>query len=64
MRLLILTQKIDFNDDILGFMHGWVVEFAKHFESIIVIALGVGEYKLPENVRILSLGKEKNSILP
>ena len=58
MKLLIITQKIDVNDDLLGFMHGWVREFAKHFESIIVITLGVGEYHLPDNVRVLSLGKE------
>ncbi len=59
IRLFILTQKLDKNDDLLGFMHGWVTGFAKHFESIIVVALGVGEYRLPDNVRVLSLGKEK-----
>ncbi len=57
MRLLILTQKIDKDDDLLGFFHGWVTAFAKHFESIVVIALGVGEYNLPNNVKVLSLGK-------
>jgi len=64
MKLLILTQKIDRNDDLLGFFHGWVAEFAKYYEKITVIALGVGEYDLPGNVRVLSLGKEKNSISP
>jgi len=58
LRLLILTQKIDVSDDILGFMHGWVAELAKHFEKIVVIALSAGEYHLPENVAVLSLGKE------
>jgi len=57
MKLLILTQKIDINDDLLGFMHGWVAEFARHFESIIVVALSAGEYSLPENVKVFSLGK-------
>jgi len=42
MRLLIVTQKLYKNDDLLGFMHGWVAEFSKQFESIIVVALGVG----------------------
>ena len=57
MKLLILTQKVDENDDVLGFMHGWIKEFAKHYEKIIVVALGVGQYDLPENVKVLSLGK-------
>ena len=59
MRLLIITQKIDKNDDILGFFHRWILEFAKHFEFITVISLQVGEYNLPENVKVFSLGKEK-----
>ncbi len=59
MNLLIITQKVDQNDDILGFFHGWIAEFAKHYKKVTVIALGVGEYDLPKNVRVLSLGKEK-----
>jgi glycosyltransferase involved in cell wall biosynthesis len=58
MKLLIITQKIDRNDDILGFFHRWVEEFAKKCESVIVICLEKGEYKLPKNVKVLSLGKE------
>jgi len=60
MKLLILTQKVDKNDDVLGFFHGWIAEFAKHFEQVTIIALGVGEYDLPQNVRVFSLGKEKH----
>lgn len=60
MRLLILTQKIDINDPILGFFHRWVEEFAKHCESVTVICLQKGEYKLPENVKVLSLGKKES----
>ncbi len=59
MRLLIITQKVDQNDDVLGFFHGWIREFAKHYEKVTVIALGVGEYDLPKNVKVLSLGKER-----
>ena len=58
MKLLILTQKVDINDDILGFFHGWIKEFAKHCEKVTVICLQKGEYELPENVKALSLGKE------
>lgn len=59
MRLLILTQKVDQDDDVLGFFHGWLLEFAKHFSQITVITLGEGKHSLPSNVRVLSLGKEK-----
>ena len=60
MKLLILTQKVDKSDPVLGFFHRWLQEFAKRFESIVVICLGKGEYSLPSNVKVLSLGKEEN----
>jgi glycosyltransferase involved in cell wall biosynthesis len=59
MKLLILTQKVDQNDPILGFFHRWVEEFAKHYEQVSVICLGKGEYHLPSNVKVYSLGKEE-----
>ena len=59
MRLLIITQKVDKNDPILGFFHRWIEEFAKYCQSIIVICLQKGEYDLSKNIKILSLGKEK-----
>lgn len=59
MRLLIITQKVDKNDDVLGFFHGWIHEFAKHCEQVLVVCLEKGEYDLSENVRVLSLGKEE-----
>jgi len=58
MKLLIITQKVDMNDDVLGFMHGWINEFAKHCEKITVICLQKGEHELSDNVKVLSLGKE------
>ncbi|MFH0892331.1 MAG: glycosyltransferase family 4 protein [Candidatus Falkowbacteria bacterium] len=59
MKLLICTQKVDINDDVLGFFHSWIREFAKHYEKVTVICLYKGEYDLPENVKVLSLGKER-----
>jgi len=59
MKLLILTQKVDKNDETLGFFYDWIMEFSRHCEKVTVIGLGVGEYHLPDNVRVLSLGKEE-----
>jgi glycosyltransferase involved in cell wall biosynthesis len=59
MKLLILTQKVDSHDAILGFFHRWIEEFAKHCERVTVICLEKGTYDLPENVKVLSLGKEE-----
>jgi len=61
MKLLITTQKVDENDDVLGFFHRWIEEFAKHCEQITVICLYEGEHHLPENVKVLSLGKEEGA---
>lgn len=61
MRLLVCTQKVDTNDPILGFFHRWIEEFAHKYELVTVIALGVGTYALPTNVRVFSLGKEKRA---
>ncbi|MES3031609.1 MAG: glycosyltransferase family 4 protein [Patescibacteria group bacterium] len=58
MKLLVFTQKIDLDDPGLSFFHEWVRELSLHFESVIVICLYRGRYNLPENVHVLSLGKE------
>jgi len=57
MKLLIITQKVDKNDLILGFFHGWLIEFAKNIEKLTIICLGIGEHNLPQNVSVFSLGK-------
>ena len=56
--LLIITQKVDENADLLGFFVGWIREFAEHFNRVDVITLAKGQYSLPENAHIHSLGKE------
>jgi glycosyltransferase involved in cell wall biosynthesis len=59
MKLLIFAQKIDVDDPVLGFFHNWILEFAKYYEFITVICLYKGKYNFPENVKVLSLGKEE-----
>lgn len=58
MRLLILTQKVDKQDSILGFFHDWIAEFSKHCDEVIVLCLEKGQNSLPSNVSVHSLGKE------
>ncbi len=64
MKLLVITQKVDEKDDLLGFFVDWLREFAKHFEHVSVIALGVGSYELPKNVAVYSCGKERGMRRP
>lgn len=60
MKLLIITQAIDKNNPVLGFFVRWVEEFSKKSEKVTVICLEKGEYNLPANVKVISLGKESN----
>jgi len=64
MKLLIVTQKVDREDPILGFFHGWIEEFAKNCEQVTVIGQMVGDYSLPDNVKIVSLKKEAGHSIP
>jgi glycosyltransferase involved in cell wall biosynthesis len=59
MKILICCQVIDKNHPILGFFHGWVLEFSKHFKEVHVICLQKGVYDLPPHVFVYSLGKEE-----
>ena len=59
MNLLIITQKVDKNDQLLGFFIDWIARFAQNFGKITVLCLEKGEFNLSENVRVLSLGKDR-----
>jgi len=58
MKLLIITQAVDRDNPILGFFIDWIKEFVEHYEYVTAICLERGNYNLPVNVKILSLGKE------
>lgn len=60
MKLLIITQKVDVNDGNLGFFHHWLEKLAEQTQGLRVICLSKGEYHLPSNVKVFSLGKEKS----
>lgn len=63
MRILMLTQKVDRADSVLGFTHGWIAALASHpqIEALDVLCLHGGERDLPENVEVYSAGKESGS---
>jgi glycosyltransferase involved in cell wall biosynthesis len=58
MKILIITQAIDRQDTALGFFHRWVEEISIGVESVDVICLKKGDFNLPKNVKVFSLGKE------
>ncbi len=60
MKLLLLTRKVDSQDERVGFVTDWILEFAKNIEILYIICQESGKIsELPENVKIYSLGKEK-----
>ncbi len=61
MKLLLITQRIDADDRNLAAHVRWLQEFAKNTEQVRVIAQSVGRVDLPENVHLISLGKENGA---
>ena len=61
MKLLIITQKVNKNDQILGFFHAWLEEFSKQVEQLTVVCLEEGFTSLPKNTKVYSLGKERGT---
>ena len=58
MKLLFLTQVLDRQDAVLGFVHRWVAGLARHCERVRVVALAVGDVtELPENVDTRAIGR-------
>ncbi|MEZ5977092.1 MAG: glycosyltransferase family 4 protein [Planctomycetota bacterium] len=59
MKLLFLTQVLDREHGILGFVPRWIEGLARHCESVRVIALAVGDdLRLPENVDAVEIGRK------
>lgn len=56
--ILVVTQAIDKDDPLLGFFLDWIHGLAQYNQTVRVICLKKGEYTLPDNVKVLSLGKE------
>lgn len=56
-----ITQKVDLDDDILGFTHTWVNKLAERVAQLHVLALSVGRRELHDNVTLYSMGKERGA---
>jgi glycosyltransferase involved in cell wall biosynthesis len=56
--ILICTQVLDSKSSTLAFMVDWIIRLSPGLDNITVICLYKGEYKLPPNVTVYSLGKE------
>ena len=61
MKLLVFTQALDRNDATLSVYHDWILALAKKFEKVTIICLKKGDCSVPENVMVLSLGKERGA---
>ncbi len=58
MKLLLLTQVLDAEDAVLGFVSRWVTGLAKHAAQVRVVALEVGDTAgLPANVDWCEIGR-------
>lgn len=58
MKLLFLTQVIDANDAVLGFVPRWIEGLARHCDRVRVVALEAGDTStLPANVDVRVVGR-------
>ena len=59
MKLLILNERVDENDAVLGIYTEWINEFASQLDEVYVVTQWKGKAHLKKNVHVMSLGKEK-----
>lgn len=59
MKLLIVTQKVDRDDENLGAFYHWFLLVARKVEELTLIADFVGTTNFPKNVSVYSLGKDQ-----
>lgn len=61
MKILYITQKLNYQDDLLGAIHSYIAALASRVEKVYVVCLFLGENRLPENCEVFSLGKERGT---
>jgi glycosyltransferase involved in cell wall biosynthesis len=59
MKILVITQKYDINDSNLGAFIEWWDRLARKMEQVYILALEKRSEPTLQNIRVLSMGKEK-----
>lgn len=59
MRVLLIAEKLDKNDEKTSFFHGRIKDFAIECDELTVLVLEKNNYDLPSNVKVFSMGKEE-----
>lgn len=59
LNILVFTQKVDKNNDVLAAFYYWWEKLAQRVNRLDIVCLFEGEHHLPDNVKVFSLGKEK-----
>lgn len=60
MHILMMTQQVDAEHDVLGFTVDWIRALASHVDRLDVLTGYAGSYDLPDNVSVRSYGKERD----
>lgn len=59
MKLLVVTRKVDVQDERIGFFVDWLIKLSQRVDELKIICLEKGDTSgLPENVELFSMGKE------
>ncbi len=61
MKVLMITQAVDPHADLLGFVPTWIRALAARVDRLYVLAGRVAPCNLPDNVEVMSLGKESGA---
>jgi glycosyltransferase involved in cell wall biosynthesis len=64
MRVLMIVQLVDEREWLRAFTVDWIRALAAQVEQVDVLTLELGEARLPDNVRVRSMGKERGYSRP
>lgn len=64
MNILMITQRVDPQDDVFGFTHTWIERLAKRVDRLDVLTAYKANLDLPANVTVRSYGKERGFSKP
>jgi len=63
VRVLMLTPRVDPEEDVFGFIYNWVREIGRNVDRLVVLTVKAGKRKyiesLPENIEVYEMGNRK-----